>query len=217
MFNRFGNIGDWTSERILLVYSFALTSYGAAKTLFCGFENFPFHMLRTGDFDRLLLRPVSLFTQVSASVFNFHRAANFVAGLIIMAISLHRLHTEISFVNLAMIMSALLGGILLYTGVFILGAGIGFFTINALDWVFIFNHNSVELARIPVDHMPVFLRKTFTFLMPMLVISYFPSAAISWGGSFWRGWLALPVGAAFFNVSLVFWKIGVKRYKSTGS
>jgi len=216
-FNRFGNIGDWTLARILLIYSIALTSFGLAETFCRGFDYFPFHTLRSGNFDRLLLRPKSLFIQVAASQFHINRIARMAAGLGIMFWSLNQLGVGFSFANTLMISLALIGGLLTYSGVFVLSSGVAFFTIQALDWVFIFTNASYEVTRIPVDFMPQVLRKIFTFIMPMLVIAYFPASAVGWGGSYWRGWLALPAGATFLCASLIIWKIGVRSYKSTGN
>jgi ABC-2 type transport system permease protein len=222
MFGRFGDIGDWTMERILLIYSIALTSFGLAETFCRGFDYFPWQMLRLGNFDRLLLRPKSLFTQVSASFFHIHRIARALAGLFIIFWSLNRLGVELSAVNMTMLILALIGGTLMYSGVFVLSSGIAFFTINALDWIYIFTNASYESTRIPVDYMPRLLRYMFTFFMPMLVISYFPASAIggwdsgSWQ-NYWTGWLALPAGAVFLCVSMIIWRIGVRNYKSTGS
>jgi len=217
MFNRFGNIGDWTMERILLIYAIAVTSFGLAESFFRGFDYFP-SQVRGGDFDRILLRPKSLFTQVAASVFHIHRFARVGVGLAIILWALIRLDVTFSMYNAAMLVFALLGGLLMYAGVFVMSSGISIFTVGALDWIYIFTNASYETTRIPVDHMPLALRSLFTFFMPMLVISYFPASAIvGFGGPAWRGWLALPAGFLFLCVSMLVWKIGVRHYKSTGS
>jgi len=217
MFNRFGNIGDWTIERILLIYAIAVTSFGLAESFFRGFDNFPWFMIREGNFDRVLLRPKSLFTQVAASFFHIHRFARAGVGLAIILWALNRLGVAFSIYNAAMLAFALLGGLLMYAGVFVMSSGISIFTVGALDWIYIFTNASYETTRIPVDHMPRAMRGLFTFFMPMLVISYFPAAAIGWGGAAWRGWLALPAGALFLGAAMLVWRVGVRRYKSTGS
>ena len=218
MFSRFGNIGDWTLERILLIYSIAITSFGLAESFCRGFDYFPYRMVRGGDFDRLLLRPKSLFTQVAASYFHIHRLARVFAGMGIMLWACSRLGIGMSIYNVAVLALALTGGMLMYAGVFVMCSGVSFFTIGATDWIYIFTNASCETTRIPVDHMPQVLRRMFTFFMPMLVISYFPASAMGgWGEHAWRGWLALPAGALFLCVSMLVWKFGVVHYKSTGS
>jgi ABC-2 type transport system permease protein len=54
--------------------------------------------------------------------------------------------------------------------------------------------------------------------MPMLVVSYYPAAAVcGWGESRFTGLLALPAGFAFLLFSTRIWRIGVRHYTSTGS
>ena len=218
MFNRFGNVGDWTLERILLIYAIAVTSFGLAESFCRGFDYFPWQMIRAGNFDRVLLRPKSLFTQVAASVFHIHRLARAAVGFGIALWALNRLGISFSMYNAAVFTLALAGGLLMYTGVFVMSSGISIFTVGALDWIYIFTNASYETTRIPVDHMPRTLRNMFTFFMPMLVISYFPASAIGgWGWAAWRGWLALPAGALFLCASMLVWKVGVRHYASVGS
>ena len=218
MFLRFGSVGSWSMEEILLIYCLAVTSFGLAEVFCRGFDSFPWRMLRSGDFDRLLLRPRSLFTQVSASRFDLHRIPRPITGIIAIIWLLIRMGVPFSPINIIVIILALCGGLLTYSGVFIMTSGIAFFTIKGLDWIYIFTNASYQVTKCPVEYMPKVLWGAFTFFMPMLVISYYPAAFIcNWGEPIITGFLALPAGFAFLGFSLVLWKIGVRHYKSTGS
>jgi ABC-2 type transport system permease protein len=218
MFHRFGPVGVWSMERILLIYALAVTSFGLAESLCRGFDYFPSKMIRSGNFDRLLLRPRSLFTQAAISFFHIHRLARPAAGIAVILWCLSRQNIAPSPRTLLLLVSALLGGTLLYTGVFVFIAGVAFFTVKAMDWSIIFTNASYQVTRIPFDYMPALLKGGFTFVMPMLLISYYPASVIcGWGEPLWKGLLALPAGAAFLAVSLLMWRAGVRHYKSTGS
>ncbi len=218
MFRRMGSIGVWTPERILLVYALAVTSYGLAESFCRGFDYFPWHMLRSGNFDRLLLRPRSIALQVAGSYFHLHRLSRVFAGLCVVIWLLIRLEAALSVRNVAVIAAALAGGALMYSGVFVLSSGIAFFTVKALDWIYILTNASYQVTRVPVPHMPRLLHKVFTFIMPLLVISYYPASLVcAWGEPAWAGYLALPAGLLFLLVSLLVWRVGVRHYKSTGS
>lgn len=218
MFRRMGSIGVWTPERILLIYALALASYGLAESFCRGFDNFPFQMLQSGDFDRLLLRPRRLAIQVAGSVFHLHRLSRALFGLGIAVWMLRLQGIALTGYSAVVIVLALLGGTLMYCGVFILSSGVAFLTIKALDWIYILTNASYQVTRVPIDYMPRLMYCAFTFLMPMLVISYYPASAVcGWGKPSWTGFLALPAGFLFLCLSLLVWRVGVRHYKSTGS
>jgi len=219
LFSRMGSIGEWTWERILLIYSLAVASFGLAESFCRGFDYFPWRMLRSGDFDRLLLRPRSLSAQVAGSYFHIHRLSRAATGIGAIVWALGRMGVRPTPYTVAVITLALAGGALVYSGVFVMSSGIAFFTIKALDWIYIVTNASYQVTRIPIDYMPPVFRYAFTFIMPMLVISYMPAAAVcGWGGvSPAAGFLALPAGIVFLVLSGFVWRIGVRSYQSTGS
>jgi ABC-2 type transport system permease protein len=218
MFYRFGNVGGWTMERIMLVYVLAVTAFGLAETFCRGFDYFPWKMIRSGDFDRLLLRPRSLFIQVAASYFHLHRLPRPLTGIAAAIWLLIRLEVPLNAVNISVLLLALMGGLFCYVGVFILTSGVAFFSVKGLDWIYIFTNASYQVTRCPVEYMPKALWGVFTFVMPMMVISYYPAAYVcGWGEPAFTGFLALPAGLAFFGLSLLVWRIGVRHYASTGS
>lgn len=218
LFSRFGGIGSWSVEKILLIYAMAVTSFGLAETFSRGFDYFPWRMIRSGDFDRVLLRPCSIFVQVAGSFFHIHRLSRVVGGTIAILWCMWRLNVVFSPLNVLVLILALIGGYFAYTGVFVMTSGIAFFTIKGLDWIYIFTNVSYQVTRCPIDYMPKILRNIFTFFMPMLVISYYPASAIcGWGEGYLKGLLALPAGVTFLAFSLYIWRFGVRRYQSTGS
>lgn len=218
MFSRFGNIGPWTVERLILIYAMAITSFGLAESLFRGFDYFPWRMVRTGGFDRLLLRPHSLITQVAASFFHIHRLSRVGVGLCAILWCLWRLGVTATATNVLLIFLALMGGLAAYAGVFIMTSGLSVFTIQGLDWIYIFTNASYQITRCPDEYLPRSLKNFFTFFLPVLVISYYPASYIcGWGGTLFAGLLALPAGLGFMAFSLLVWRVGVRHYKSTGS
>jgi ABC-2 type transport system permease protein len=218
LFSRFGSIGPWSVEKIVLIYAMAVTSFGLAETFCRGFDYFPWRMIRSGDFDRILLRPRSLFVQIAGSYFHIHRLSRVICGLAAVVWCLWKQGVQPTALNTIIILLALVGGLFAYMGVFLMTSGIAFFTIQGLDWIYIFTNASYQVTRCPIDYMPKLLRYLFTFFMPMLVISYYPASAVcGWGESYFKGFLALPSGFAFFMFSMLIWRFGVTHYKSTGS
>ena len=217
LFWRFGNVGEWTVERVMLVYGLAVTSFGLAEVFSRGFDYFPWQ-IRTGEFDRILLRPRNTFLQIVAARFHIHRIARAAGGLAMVLWSLSRLGVPATAANMAVLTLALAGGYLTYTGVFVFSSAASFWTIQALDWIYIFTNISYQVVKSPPELLPRWLKNMFIYIMPMMVFCYFPAASVcGWGLPTVLGWLALPAGAAFFGLSLLMWKVGVRHYSSTGS
>lgn len=217
LFSRFGSVGSWTMERILLVYSLAVTCFGLAESFCRGFDYFPYHMVRGGAFDRVLLRPRSTFVQVAASFFHLHRLSRVVSGLAASLWCLWRLNVPPEPWRVLLLYS-LAGGFIFYCGIFVLSSGISFYTIKGLDWIYLFTNVGCQITRCPTEYLPGPMRSVFTFLIPVLVISYYPASVLcGWGEPLWKGLLALPVGATFLGVAAVLWHIGIRHYKGSGS
>ncbi|HEX3047732.1 MAG TPA: ABC-2 family transporter protein [Bacillota bacterium] len=217
LFSRFGNIGGWTVERVMLVYGMAVTSFGLAEVFSRGFDSFPWQV-RTGAFDRILLRPRSTVVQVMGMRFHLHRLSRVLGGGFMIGWSLFRQGVSLNPEQLIQLSLALAGGYLTYTGVFIFISAFIFWTIQPLNWIYLFTNCSYQVTKCPPSLLPHWLRNTFIFVMPMLVFSYYPAAAIcGWGIPPVLGWLAFPAGALFLLLSLALWRVGVRFYTSTGS
>ena len=182
LFSRFGSIGVWSMEKILLIYAMAITSFGLAETFCRGFDYFPWRMIRSGDFDRVLLRPSSLFVQVAGSYFHIHRLSRVISGIGAIVWCLWKLQVHINLLNITIIVLALIGGFLAYTGVFIMTSGLAFFTIQGLDWIYIFTNASYQVTRIPMDYMPKVLTKSLHLFYANACYKLLPRFCCMWLG-----------------------------------
>lgn len=217
LFARFGPVGGWPAERVMIVYGLALASFGLAELFSRGYDYFP-REVRSGTFDRLLLRPRSTFVQVLGMHFHLHRVSKVGAGLLIICWSLATQGIRLGWLEIIMLAQAMVGGALVYTGVFVITSAISFWSIQALSWSFIFTNGTYQVLKCPPTLLPRFMKNLFTFCVPILVFSYYPAAAVGgWGAAPSLGWLALPAGLVFLTLSLLFWRVGVRHYSSTGS
>jgi ABC-2 type transport system permease protein len=83
-------------------------------------------------------------------------------------------------------------------------------------------YGGVETAQYPMAIYHRWFRRFFTFVVPLACVSYFPVLAILQVddplGSTRAQQMAAPLaGFAFFGLSLLLWRFGVRRYTSTGS
>jgi ABC-2 type transport system permease protein len=83
-------------------------------------------------------------------------------------------------------------------------------------------YGGVETAQFPLTIYKPWFRDVFTFVIPLATINYFPAHAIlgikdSLGSSLAIQWASPLAGVVFLVLCLQVWRIGVKRYTSTGS
>src|SRR5207244_3028485 len=63
IFQRFGQIQGWTLPQMGLFYGMISIAFATTEAVFRGFDIFP-TLLKSGDFDRFLLRPRSTVLQI---------------------------------------------------------------------------------------------------------------------------------------------------------
>lgn len=216
LFSRFGSLGDWTASHTLLVFGIASTAFGISEWIARGFDEFP-NQVRRGKFDKILLRPRTAFLQVMGERFQFEKGGRVIVGIACIIIASNSLKIVWSFGTVIITMGSIVGGLLIYTGVMIIFASISFFTVGAIDTVYIFTNHTLQYAQIPFHTMPSFIKHILTFIFPIALVYYFPVLYIIDKDVSLFSFIALPVGILFFVISLGVWKVCMRHYHSTGS
>ena len=187
-----------------------------------GFDIFP-GLVKSGEFDRLLLRPRSTVLQVAALELQLMRIGGFAQGLIILIWAASALNIKWTLARIALTIFTIAGGACLFIGLFVLQATLAFWTTETLEIVNTVTYGGTETAQYPLTIYRSWFRKFFTFVVPLACISYFPALAILGrpdpivGSPIWFRWAAPLIGILFLIISLQIWKFGVRYYRSTGS
>ena len=221
VFQRFGTIQGWTLPQVGFFYGLISLAFALAEAIPRGFDIFH-TIVRSGDFDRVLLRPRASAFQIFSQEFQLMRIGRFSQGLIILVISAAHLPIAWSAPKFALTLFAILGGACLFSGLFILQATLCFWTIDSIEIVNCTTYGGVEAGQFPLTIYRPWFRRFFTFVIPQATINYFPAHAIfarpdPLGSTLLLQYLAPFAGIAFLFVSLQFWNFGVRHYRSTGS
>lgn len=218
LFARFGSIGVWETYHILLIYGIATAAFGLAEWFSRGYDVFP-HFVNTGFFDRMLVRPRSTFLQVMGNRFEFQRFGRVVVGIGCVSNSIIKLGCGLDSTRLIALLGAIVGGWMVYTGVFMILAALSFWTLQPLDISYLFTNASLGYAQIPLPLLGKAIQTTLTLFLPIGLCYYYPAVYISGISEYspWVAFMALPGGALFFLVSLAIWEFGVRHYHSSGN
>ncbi|MDZ8032811.1 ABC transporter permease [Nostoc sp. DedSLP04] len=221
LFSRFNSIGTWTLNEVALFYGIINISFACADALGKGFDSFS-TIIKSGDFDRLLVRPRTTALQLLGKEFTLKRIGRLFQGIVVMWWSLSSLHIPLTFKNLWLLGTSFIGGVALFVGIVIMQATITFWTIESLEIMNILTYGGVETAQYPLAIYSKWFQRFFTFLIPLACVSYFPLLAVlekedTFLVPLWFCNVSPIAGIIFLIVALKLWKIGERYYCSTGS
>ena len=221
LFARFGNLRGWTLAEVALFYGMINVAFAVAEAIARGFDTFP-ALVKSGEFDRLLLRPRTTILQVAAGELQLMRVGRLAQGLIVLIWAATALDVTWTPQKVLLAGATMLSGTCLFYGLFVLQATIAFWTIESLEIMATVTYGGVETAQYPLVIYRRWFRRFFTFVVPLACVNYFPVLAIldrpdPLGAPIALQWIAPMGGFVFLLLSLQVWKIGVRHYRSTGS
>lgn len=218
LFQRFDTLGQWTLGEAMLFYGMAYMASALAKIYMRGLMMVG-SMVQSGEFDRILLRPRSALLQTMGADLQFMRVGEFLDGLIPFAIGVIMVRPGWGAAQWLLIIAAVTLGSLTYAGIALIRAMVSFFTVESLEVFNIFIYGGVEANSKPMDIYVGWFRDFFIYVIPLAAINYLPMSVLL-GMDYVSGWAAYLsplMGLGFFMLGIMFWRFGVRHYRSTGS
>jgi ABC-2 type transport system permease protein len=222
LFTRFRQVAGWRFGEVALFYAVIGASFALADALTRGFDVFGPQFVKTGDFDRVLVRPRSTVLQLLGYEFRATRIGRLAQALVVWAIATRLTGIAWTWDVWATLLFAVAGGMALFCGILVLQATLAFWTVESLEIANTLTYGGVEAAQYPLDLYARWFRNFLTFVVPLGCVSYFPVAAVL--GRADRTGVAAELlrltpafGFVFLSVALWFWRLGVRHYTSTGS
>lgn len=221
LFDRFGQVDGWQFGEVALFYGVVGVSFSIADTVTRGFDVFGPQFVKTGDFDRLLVRPRSTLLQLLGYELRANRIGRLAQSVIAWSIGVSLTNVTWDWRAWAILAFAVAGGVALFSGILILQATLSFWTVESLEIVNTLTYGGVEAAQYPLDIYSRWFRWFLTFVVPLGCVAYFPVAFVlghgaRTGAPVWLLPVAPVVGFAFLTLSVLAWRRGVRHYTSTG-
>ncbi|WP_373898755.1 ABC transporter permease [Haloimpatiens sp. FM7315] len=218
LFDRFGSIKGYSFNEVLLCFSTIFMSFSLAECFGRGFDNFS-KTISNGEFDRIMVRPRNVILQVLGSKIELTRIGRLLQALTVFIYALMTCGVKWTPEKILTLTLMIIGGISLFVGLFIIYASICFFTIEGLEFMNIFTDGGREIAQYPLNIYKDWVLKFFTFFVPLAFVNYYPFLfLIDKAPNNKILYMLSPIAAMFFLIpSYVFWLIGIRHYKSTGS
>jgi ABC-2 type transport system permease protein len=222
LFQRFGHIGGWKLGEVALFYGLVSVTFAIADTVTRGFDAFGSAYVKSGGFDRVLLRPRSPALQLFGHEFRLTRIGRMSQGVLVFALGCAMTRSAFAPAAAPILVFAVAGGVALFAGLLILQATLAFWTVESLEAVNILTYGGEAAAEYPLNVYAGWFRTFLIWIVPIGCISYLPMLAAlgrpdPLGTPSWFLPLAPVAGFAFFGVALAVWRFGVRHYASSGS
>lgn len=216
LYDRFHIVNGYRFSEILLCFSTVLISFSLAEMFMRGFDMFA-GTIGNGEFDRILLRPRSIILLVVSGKIEFTRFGRILQALIMFIYGITASGITWSFRKIATLILMVIGGTVIFGCLFVIYAGICFFTLEGLEFMNILTDGAREFGKYPIDVYGKGVLRFCTFVVPYALFQYYPFLYLTGRSDQWW-YMLLPIaGCLFILPSILFWRFGVRHYKSTGS
>lgn len=216
LFQRFHTVKGFTYSEVLLCFSMMLMEFALAESFARGFDVFP-SMISNGEFDRIMVRPRNEVFQVLASKVEFSRLGRILQALVMFLYGIMASGVQWDGWKVFTVVTMLIGGTLVFFGLFLIYAALSFFTLEGLEFMNIFTDGAREFGKYPVNVYGKGVLQFCTYIVPYALIQYYPILfLLGKSQTLWHAFF--PLLASLFLVPCwLIWKLGVRKYKSTGS
>ncbi|MCF6095330.1 ABC-2 family transporter protein [Microaerobacter geothermalis] len=206
----------WTRDEVIFIYGFFLIPYALFSTFF-NIWDFNERYIVRGEMDRILTRPVHSLFQIILETLELEALFGAVTGGLILWYSWQSLQLPFHWYDLLFLFLFAVGGALVYGGIFISLASIGFWS-DSRTGIMPMMYNIGNYGRYPVDIYNRVIRFILTWILPFAFVGVYPASFFlgkqEW---FFYSFLTPVVGILFFIGSIWLWNRGVRRYRGAGS
>ncbi|HHV98952.1 MAG TPA: ABC transporter permease [Clostridiaceae bacterium] len=221
MVHNFQPLGGWSFPQLAFLFGIGYLSHGLMMVFSVQNWWIESYVLR-GEFDRMLLRPLSVFFQFTVTYINFIGLVDVLVGLTIFLYSCKLINFVWSLHNIITIAFVIIGGVLIRSSIFTIFCSVAFWTKRSESLFLLLNDMLERTTQYPMTIYPYFVQFMLTFIVPIAFISFYPACEILGKD----GRIVFPlemsvytpiIGIVMFILANMFFNLGLKKYESAGS
>ena len=209
-------INGWSFDEILLVYGLLTLAKSINHMFADNLWTLGNSYVRTGAFDRFLVRPIDPLFHLLADRFCHDGIGNFLVGVALVAKATISLGLAPSPANLVYLALAVVSGGAIFIALNLIAATSSFWVVESIPIVrSVFEFN--EFARFPLTIYPRAIGILLTWAIPYGFASFYPASHLLGRDVGPLAWMGAPVAVTLLLVAYRVWNVGLRRYASTGS
>ena len=211
------NLKRWSREEVLFNYGYSMIATSIFSTFAINLYSFGDRYIIQGQFDRVLLRPLNSLFQVLFESFNLDTLGGLILGLGVIWYSAAKLNIHFGFLDVLWVLISGVSGGVIILAFFTFLASLSFHFEDRAGIAPPF-YNMLNFARYPLPIYNGVIQFILKWLVPFAFVAFFPATHFFSRTGFELYCYGTPVMACICcALAGLTWKIGVKRYASTGS
>ncbi len=220
--SQFRTIGEWGAYEVMFLYALNLFSYALAGV----FMFYPCAtlttMVRSGEFDAALTKPLNSFPHMVFKYFAFGYLSHLSVSGTVLALCIIKLGIALTPVKILFLVVTLAGGALIQGAALIFTSVPSFWLIRNTGLMNMLMGDLKGFIRYPISIYNKALQVFLTLVVPYAFINFYPAQYFLNKNDFLMfhpvfQFLTPLVGILLFLAAHKFWNIGVNHYQSTGS
>ncbi len=221
IFTHLHALGDWSVHDVAFLYGAGGIGFAFADLFTSNLEKTA-ELVRTGQFDVVLIRPAGPLTQVLAGDVSLRSLGKVVQASVVLAYALSGVTVDWNAGRVLMTLVIVVCGALIFAAIFIGGSCIAFATVDGGEATNAVTYGGNFFTQYPLDVFGPWLRRFMGFVVPTAFVAYFPALYVlgkrmPFGLPAWLRFASPLVTVAALVVALAIWRVCVRTYRSTGS
>ncbi|HEV2072705.1 MAG TPA: ABC-2 family transporter protein [Thermomicrobiales bacterium] len=217
LFSQIPEVSGWTVWDIAILYGLAMIPKGLTE-FFCDGPWMLRSKVNTGEFDRVLVRPISPALQSATAIVSIHGFGQILLGVVVLWLGMSRSEMQLAWWTFPFLLITLLASSIMIGAINFIINMIGFWEPSAQSALPTMVALMIDFAKFPLDIYNMVIKGLVTIVVPYAFISYFPALLLLGKATPWR-WLGLatPLATAVVVAFAAWlWSKALNRYQGVG-
>ncbi|MEV6949453.1 ABC-2 family transporter protein [Streptomyces sp. NPDC051172] len=217
---QFGHFAGWTLADIAFLYGLRLTAHALSTIPFSQLQRLD-DVVRNGEFDRYLIRPAGLLTQVLTRQVNLQVVGDLAGGLGVLVSAVVAGNVAWTAAKVLYLTAALASGALIEASLQLAASALCFHFVYTQSFRLLIDSIFNTFGGYPMIIFPIVARFSLTFILPLAFVAYLPATVIlglpaGLPAGTWLAYATPLLGPVLFTVAYRFWHSRARHYSSTG-
>lgn len=215
IFSNIPNLKGWEYNQVIFIYGFSLLPKGIDHLLSDNLWNLGHNIVRKGEFDKYMIRPINSLFYVISEKFQVDAFGEIFTGIALLVFTMKHLNYEFSIIKVFIFVLIIPFTVLIYASIKIITAALAFWVQKSGNIIYVF-YMLNDFSKYPVSIYGKPIKFLLTYIIPFSLTSYYPASYLLTGKNLhYIGWVIFT-SFFLFLIAIFVWKKGIRKYESSG-